>query len=233
MNTVRTLIKLTLMLLMVFSFNGNVYADNQATATNLTTLLRSARSVTVNKQTIGDPSKFNVQKFMKKTKKNYLRSAGKKIDKNDALLMRLLEAIEFVITEAKAGSYSNMWPTGTYAHKFLPARFARLTGLKFTELTEAMGSINLTTSDALLVNVDNKADDWERGVINEKFLSSDWPRDKVVEEQTADGYRLILPEYYKSGCLGCHGGEQGKAIHAEPVSGHLGEFGGAISVILR
>lgn len=233
MNTVHFLIKITLMLFMVLNFNGSVYADNKEAATNLTTLLRSARAVTVNKETIGDPSKFDVQGFMEKTKGNYLKSAGKEVDTSDKLLMSLLDAIEFVVTQAQAGAYKNKWPTGSYAHKFLPARFARLTGLKFTELTEAMGSINLTTSDALLVNPDNRADDWERRVINEKFLASDWPKDKIVEEQTSDGYRLILPEYYKGGCLGCHGGEQGKSIHAEPVSGHLGGFGGAISIIIR
>jgi len=91
----------------------------------------------------------------------------------------------------------------------------------------------LTTSNALLINSENKADAWENAAIETKFLSAGWKRNRVYSEKTSLSYRLILPEYYKSGCLGCHGGEQGKKIHAQPISGNLGDFGGAISVILK
>jgi len=222
-----------LVFILMLSFQPIAFADTKETATDLTTLLRSARSVTVNKKTIADPSQFNVKKFIKKTKKNYLRSAGKKFDKSNTRLVQLLEAIEFVITNAKDGKYAGKWPSGPYANKFLPARFARETGLKFTELTDGKGVLKLTTSNALLVNPDNKVDDWENNVIENKFLKGDWTRNEVFSENTANGFRLILPEYYKTGCLGCHGGENGKAIHAEPVEGHLGDFGGAISVTLK
>ncbi|MBN4080391.1 DUF3365 domain-containing protein [Beggiatoa alba] len=203
------------------------------TAKDLTTLLRAARAVTVNKTTIADPGKINVRKFIKKTKKNYLRASGKKFDKSNEVLNQLMKAIKFVVSSAQEGKYQGKWPSGPYANKFLPARFARETGLKFAELTGGKGILKLTTSNALLVNQENKVDTWENTVIENKFLKGDWPRNQIFAEKTADGYRLILPEYYKSGCLGCHGGEMGKKIHSKPIAGNLGDFGGAISVILK
>ena len=148
------------------------------------------------------------------------------------MLQQLITAIEFVITNAKDGKYTDKWPSGPYANKFLPARFARETGLKFSELTDGKGILKLTTSNALLVNSDNKADSWENSIIENKFLNQDWPRNQVFSEQTPKGFRLLLPEYYKSGCLVCHSGDAGKSIHAGGISGDLGDFGGAISVIL-
>jgi len=203
------------------------------TAKDLTTLLRAARSVTVNKTTIADPGKFNVKKFIKKTKKNYKRASGKKFDKSNVLLSQLMTAVTRVVTNAKDGAYKGKWPTGDYANKFLPARFAREAGLEFEKLTNGRATIKLTTSGALLVNTDNKADAWENNVIESKFLTSGWERNKVFSEKTSDGHRLILPEYYKSGCLKCHGGETGKKIHPGKISGELGDFGGAISVVLK
>jgi hypothetical protein len=45
-------------------------------------------------------------------------------------------------------------------------------------------------------------------------------------------FRLILPEYYKAGCMGCHGGANGAKIHAGKSEGKVGELGGAISVAI-
>lgn len=208
-------------------------AGDFETAQDLTTLLRAARAVTVNRTTIADPGKFDVQKFIQKTRKKYKRASGKELDKSDFMLAQLMTAATQVINNAKDGKYKNKWPSGDYANKFLPARFARETGLEFSRLTNGKASIKLTTSNALLVNFENKADSWENDAIESKFLTSGWERNKVFEEDTSNGYRLILPEYYKTGCLKCHGGDKGKRIHAGKVSGHLGEFGGAISVILR
>jgi len=96
------------------------YAGQSETAQDLTTLLRAARSVTVNKVTITDPAKFNVKKFIKKTKENYLRTSGKKLDESNVLLAQLLAAIKQVIIDAKAGKYAGKWSSGDYANKFLP-----------------------------------------------------------------------------------------------------------------
>ena len=68
--TLRTIVLYpTLVFMVISSYSTFTLADEKETATNLTTLLRSARSVTVNKATIADPSQFDVSKFIKKTKK--------------------------------------------------------------------------------------------------------------------------------------------------------------------
>ncbi|NRB79323.1 MAG: DUF3365 domain-containing protein [Saccharospirillaceae bacterium] len=213
--------------------NTFAFADKRELATDLTTLLRSARAVTVNSVTINDPSNFNIEQFISKTKSNYKNSAGKEFDESNVVLNQLMDSIVFVINNAKKGEYKNNWPDGDYANKFLPARFARLTGLKFEELSNGKNIIRLTTSNQLLVNADNKADDWENVVLEQKFRNPNWPKNKIYDNYTKDGFRLILPEYYSEGCMSCHGGEKGKSIHAEPVEGYLGEFGGAISVIIK
>jgi len=213
--------------------NTDVFSNNREVATDLTTLLRSARSITVNKATINDPSVFNIRYFVSKTKSNFEKSAGKEFDESNILLGQLMDSIVFVIKNAKEGKYEGKWATGNYANMFLPARFARLTGLKFKELTGGKAIIRLTTSNQLLVNTENKPDQWENEVIEQKFRNPSWPKNKIHDNYTNDGFRLMLPEYYNEGCLSCHGGENGKAIHTDPVEGHLGEFGGAISVIIK
>ena len=47
-------------------------------------------------------------------------------------------------------------------------------------------------------------------------------------------FRLILPEYYKESCLGCHGGPKGERdiTGGKKEGGVLGELGGAISVAI-
>jgi len=225
------LVRLVVILILIVT-NTAAFAGQREVATDLTTLLRSARAITVNSNTINDPSTFNISDFVIKTKRKYEKSAGKKFDESNVLLTQLMDAITYVIKNAKEGKYANKWETGDYAYKFLPARFARLVGLRFKRITGGKAIIRLTTSSQLLVNTQNKADAWESNVIEQKFRNPSWPQNKMHDNYTNDGFRLILPEYYTAGCLTCHGGEQGKAIHAEPVAGKLGDFGGAISVLI-
>ncbi len=225
------LIRLVVTLILIVT-NTAAFAGQRDVATDLTTLLRSARAITVNSTTINDPSAFNVSNFVTETKRKYEKSAGKEFDESHVLLTQLMDAITYVIKNAKEGQYVGKWKTGAYANKFLPARFARLVGLRFEKLTNGKAIIRLTTSSQLLVNTENKADAWETDVIEQKFRNPSWPKNKMHDNYTNDGFRLMLPEYYTAGCLSCHGGEQGKAIHAEPVEGQLGAFGGAISVLL-
>ncbi|PCJ11259.1 MAG: hypothetical protein COB04_19370 [Gammaproteobacteria bacterium] len=228
--------RLSIALGVVLTLSANIALANidlKQTATELTTLLRSARSVTVNKVTIDDPSKFVLADFVVKTKSNYKDAAGKPFDDSDEMLNHLMDAIVFVIGNAKEGRYKDKWNSGDYAGKFLPARFAREAGLKFEQLTQGKATIRLTTSDRLLVNKQNKSQPWENLVIEQKFMASSWPKNRIYDKYTKEGFQLLLPEYYNAGCLGCHGGEQGKKIHASPIAGELGDFGGAISVFIR
>lgn len=214
-------------------FVNTSYATPLSDATDLTVLLRSARSVSVNPTTIADPSKFDVDSFMAKTRSIYKSEAKKNIDESNEILMQLLQSIETVIKNAKLGKYTNQWPEGKYANKFLPARFAREVSLEYKKITNGDATIHLTTSDSLLVNLENRALDWERIVIDDYFIGRRWAKDRVYYNYTDDGFVLLLQEHYTQDCLGCHGGEAGKSIHAKPVEGKLGEFAGAISVFIK
>lgn len=211
----------------------NANATEVDNAKDLTTLLRAGRAVTVNKTLIGNPSKYKVDSFVKRTKKYYKNFSGNKLDESNVMLGKLMESMKQVIIKAKAGDYKDKWPTGSYANKFLPARFARESALAFNKASGGKATIKLTTSNELLVNTDNKADSWETSAIEGKFKSSGWEKGKAYSEKTAEGFRLILPEYYISGCMSCHGGNTGKELHPGNIEGVVGELGGAISVVLN
>ncbi len=95
-------------------------------------------------------------------------------------------------------------------------------------------TLKLTTRDEYLVNVSNKADTWEKSVIDGKFLKQGWKKGRSFSQMTQHkgkkAFRLISPEYFKKGCMGCHGGENGAKIHASKMPGLQGQLGGAISV---
>jgi hypothetical protein len=221
-------------LFLIFSLAvSTTYAGKIETAESLAVLLLSARSVTVNKNTISNPSKFNVKKFIKKTKRKYQRIRGKKFDKSNRLLVDLMESIEQVIRNAKKGNYKDWWPSADYANIFLPARFARETAILFGERSQGKAMIKLTTTNDFLINIDNQADEFEKIAIENNFLSSDWKRNQSISKETDEGFRFLFPEYYSAGCLKCHGGETGQRLHPSHRSGKLGDFGGAIRVILK
>ena len=57
---------------------------------------------------------------------------------------------------------------------------------------------------------------------------------ELAKKKGRDAYRLILPEYYKKSCLGCHGGPKGSRdiTGGKREGGKEGQLGGAISVTL-
>ncbi len=84
----------------------------------------------------------------------------------------------------------------------------------------------------------NAPDAWEAKVIETMFKQSGWPKGKVFTETRMHkgkrAFRLILPEYYKPSCLGCHGNSKGARdiTGGKKEGGKLGELGGAISVAI-
>ena len=56
----------------------------------------------------------------------------------------------------------------------------------------------------------------------------------MADKNGKQAYRLILPEYYKESCLGCHGGSKGELdiTGGKKEGGVLGQLGGAISVTI-
>ena len=107
----------------------------------------------------------------------------------------------------------------------LAAKFVAKTGVYLKQ----------TTTDNLLRNPKNKADEFEVAVMK-RFAEPSYPRtgEKIITEATDGGktMRVMLPLYYGKGCLGCHGDPKGE----KDISGYMkegkkeGELGGAISV---
>ncbi len=219
--------------------SGVAIASDEDTARELTVLLKSSRAVLVqNKPLIFDPqgAGISADKFLELAYANYESATGNAFaigdgDKGAAQEM-LVAAIKGTVADVVSGADIELSDDG----RFLPAIFARKAATRFSEGSGGKMYLKLTTQDKYLVNEANKADDWERGVIEGKFVSDDWPKGETFAEMAEhDGksaYRLILPEYYKEGCMGCHGGAAGEAIHAGKVEGNLGDVGGAISVAI-
>jgi hypothetical protein len=118
---------------------------------------------------------------------------------------------------------------------FTPAHFGTQAAAQFSSKTGIY--LKQTTQDGLLRNPQNKADEFEAGILG-KLGDASYPRqgDKAMSE-TVDGgkaVRVLLPLYYGKGCLGCHGVPKGEM----DVSGYKkegakeGDLGGAISVKL-
>ena len=211
--------------------------EDETVANELTILLKSSRAVLVqNKPLIKNPQKagINVDKFLSITYSNYEKATGKKFKKGSGNVGKaqdqLIKAIEQVVGDVVSGKDTALDPQG----RFLPAIFARKAAAKFGQVSGGHMTLKLTTRDEYLVNASNKADAWEKGVIDGKFMKQGWKKGKafsqVSKHNGKKAFRLISPEYYKKGCMGCHGGKNGAKIHASKMPGLEGQLGGAISV---
>ncbi len=211
--------------------------EDQSVADELTILLKASRAVLVqNKPLIKNPQKagIGVDKFMAFTLGNYEKATGKKFKTGSGNLgkaqSQLIQAIKQVVGDVVSGKDKALDPKG----RFLPAIFARKAASKFGEVSGGKMTLKLTTRDDYLVNASNKADAWEKSIIDGKFLKQGWKKGQSFSQVTTHSgkkaFRLISPEYYKKGCMGCHGGENGSKIHASKMPGIEGQLGGAISV---
>ncbi len=211
--------------------------EDEAVANELTTLLKASRAVLVqNKPLIKNPQKagIGVDKFLSITYNNYEKATGKKFKKGSGNIGKaqdqLIQAIQQVVGDVVSGKDTALDPKG----RFLPAIFARKAAAKFGQVSGGQMTLKLTTRDEYLVNASNKADTWEKSVIDGKFLKQGWKKgqsySQVTQHKGKKAFRLISPEYFKKGCMGCHGGKNGAKIHASKMPGLVGQLGGAISV---
>ncbi|MFQ5451839.1 MAG: DUF3365 domain-containing protein [Nitrospinaceae bacterium] len=234
---------LSFITLLVFLFSlGAVPAwsgEDESIAKELTILLKASRAVLVqNKPLIKNPkgAGIGVDKFLSLTYANYEKATGKKFKMGGGNMGKaqgmLIEAIKGVVGDVVSGKDTALDPKG----RFLPAIFARKAATRFGKTSGGKMYLKLTTQDKFLVNPSNKADGWEKGVIEGKFLKAGWEKGKTFSEMAKhngkNAFRLILPEYFKKGCMGCHGGDNGAKIHPGKVGGSVGELGGAISVAI-
>ena len=79
------------------------------------------------------------------------------------------------------------------------------------------------------------ADAWEDQIIKSRLQSAEWKKGDFVEQEAElngkRAYRMLIPEYYETSCLACHGGPKGSTdiTGGKREGGKLGDLGGAIS----
>ena len=219
--------------------------SDEEIALSLSTLLRSARAVISNKQKhinnpdIGDKG-LSADVVVGIAKENYEKATGIDIDSIDPdtlhgqLVAAELQAVRDVMDEAQ----STINEEGVSLKGFLPAIFARLVTENFRAAAGGKATIKLTAPKNYVRNRANRPDKWEHNVIETMFRSPDHETGQHFAETTdvkgKAAYRLILPEYYKESCLGCHGEPNGERdiTGGKKEGGTLGELGGAISVVI-
>ncbi len=219
--------------------------DDVATALSLAQLLRAARSVIsanqtlINNPDIGDKG-LTGEVVLAAAIENYKKAEGadpRSLDpasREGHLLQAEMQAIKDV-TDANQ-SFINKKGVGFKA--FIPAVFARLVGERLRETVGSEAEIKITAPPALVRNRKARPDDWEKQVIETKFMSASWPHGKLYSENHPKNgrpaFRVMVPEYYGASCLSCHGEKKGEIdITGYPKEGaHKGELGGAISITL-
>ena len=96
---------------------------------------------------------------------------------------------------------------------FLPAVFTYPFAERFSQKVGDLAYLKLTAPRELIRRQSNAPDAWEDQIIKNKFQSTGWGKGEfVAEEAKLNGkkaYRLLIPEYYESSCLACHGEPKG------------------------
>ena len=121
---------------------------------------------------------------------------------------------------------------------FLPAVFAYRVAERFSQKVEDLAYLKLAVPKELIRRQSNAPDAWEDQIIKNKFQSTGRGKGEfVAEEAELNGkkaYRLLIPEYYESSCLACHGEPKGATdiSGGKKEGGKLGDLGGAISTAI-
>lgn len=124
----------------------------------------------------------------------------------------LLPALVESSKKAVANNQEAINKKGTAFKGFTPAHYGTQAAAQFSENTGVY--LKQTTTDALLRNPKNKADDYEAETLK-KFADASYPRqgEKTISATTPDGkfVRLLLPLFYGKACLSCHGEPKGQS----------------------
>lgn len=218
-------------------------AVHMETALRLASLLRSARSVIASQQElINDPAigdkGLTGDRVLELATKAYLEANGTEPlhDGQDPLEARLIEAQMQAIRTVMADNQATINADGIAFKGFVPAVFGRLVNESFASLVGTEAQVKVTAPPDLVRNRKAMPDDWETRIIADDLMSPDWPKGQVYAELTELGgkpaYRVLVPEYYSTGCLSCHGEPKGEIdITGYPKEGgREGDLGGVISI---
>lgn len=220
------------------------YASQSTSAADTKLSFQMAKLFFASRAAVGENPKFledptaghSKKELLDAIRTSYNRMANETLnEKGSPELGAMWKAVESVIDMAMKGDFKGRWKDHpNFPGKLIPARFGHEVTKAFNALAQTNGgrklSMKWTTSDEYLVNPASKADDWERAAIQERFRSPGWKQGDPFSENTGAGFRYAMPEYFKSSCMNCHGGEMGQKIHSGKMVAGSGTFGGVLSV---
>ena len=181
--------------------------EDETIAFHLAELLRSARAVISQNQTVindaalGDKG-LTGEQVLADALIGYKERTGE-----DPAVMdpesregHLLQAQMQAITEVMAENQDTINAPGVGFKGFIPAVFARLVNERFEQLAGDVAQIKVTAPEYLIRNRKARPDEWEAAVINDRFASPDWVKGDAFSEVTTvsdrTAFRLLVPEYY-------------------------------------
>lgn len=234
--------------LSAFFFCGSTMADEAtdiATAQRLAELLRDARTVISNNQSlINDPAvgdkHLDGDRFVRQATALYVEHMGEDplspalSERDRRLIDAQIAAMREVVDEHQA----DINRAGVGFKGFVPALFARLMNEKFAEKVGDQATVRVTAPEELVRNRKALPDPWEAKVIETVFSDPGRAKSEAYTEQTTvddrSAFRMLLPEHYTASCLSCHGTPKGEMdITGYPKEGgRVGQLGGAISIVL-
>ena len=213
-------------------------------ALNLTALLRAAREVIshnqdlINERTVSKD--LTATKVIDEAKANFAKATGRPLPTLDPESMegKMLQAELGAIQEVMDQAQTLINDPERGFKGFLPAVFAYRVAERFSQKVRDLAYLKLTAPRELIRRQSNAPDAWEDQIIKNKFQSTGWGKGEfVAEEAKLNGkkaYRLLIPEYYESSCLACHGEPKGATdiSGGKKEGGKLGDLGGAISTAI-
>ncbi len=220
-------------------------ADDANIAKNLADMLRAARQViSSNQALINDPNLgdkgLTGQVVLQQAVAIFKKTTGTDPASIDptSRFGRLMHAQMDAIVEATDANQATINAKGVGFKAFIPAVFARLVNETFESHARNEAQIKVTAPEQLVRNRKSRPDQWESEVIRDKLLREDWPRGQAyaaeVDTKGRMAYRMMMPEYYASSCLSCHGSPKGETdVTGYPKEGGKeGDLGAIISVTL-
>ena len=219
--------------------------DDAEIAKGLADMLRAARQViSSNQARINDPNLgdkgLTGQVVLQKAVEIFTKTTGTDPASIDptSRFGRLMHAQMDAIVEATDANQATINAKGVGFKAFIPAVFARLVNESFESHARNEAQIKVTAPEQLVRNRKSRPDQWESEVIRGKLLQKNWPRGQAyaaeIDTKGRAAYRMMMPEYYASSCLSCHGSPKGETdITGYPKEGGKeGDLGAVISVTL-
>jgi hypothetical protein len=213
---------------------------------SLADLLRAARTViSANQDKINDPSLadkgLSGDAVVEMAIANDISASGTDPRKMDPASRkgRLLAAMITAIRQVMDANQKSINEKGVGFKGFVPAVFARLVAEEFGTVVGDQAQIKVTAPPELVRNRKASPDQFEVQVIRTKFETPQWPNGQLfattAEANGGQVTRVLVPEYYGSACLSCHGEPKGQIdITGYPKEGgKLGALGGVISITVK